>query len=355
MLDKMEDIRAPGVSIRTPRIKLPPPKRSGHEVIRIEDAGVTYNGKDWVFRHLDFRLERGNKAAVVGPNGMGKTTLLRALAGKLPLQEGSRHLGTNVIPGYQAQDFTDVMNPNQNVFSTARDGAVGVSDGDTRNVLGGFGFSGDAVDKQVSVLSGGEKVRLALARLLLRGPNFILLDEPTTHLDIPTRQALECALRDYQGTLCFVSHDIEFIRNVADTIYAIGPGGIVKYFGGYDYYRQKLEEAENGSCQTDDFPDLLGVDIQDEGANPRQLRRQKARRRQEIAARRKPLQRRAKKAEKEVETLHLEQSQLLERIQAGPGGSEMADVNRRLGEIQQEIDAATATWEEAELALEELG
>ncbi|MFO7821548.1 MAG: ABC-F family ATP-binding cassette domain-containing protein [Lentisphaeria bacterium] len=355
MLDKMEEIQVPGNAARPADIKLPKPQRSGHEVIRIEQGGVTYDGDNWVFRNLDFRLERGMKAAIVGPNGMGKTTLLRVLAGKLTLQEGKRQLGTKVKPGYQAQEFTDIMDTAKNVFSTVRDGAAEATDGEARSLLGSFGFSGDSVEKTVEVLSGGEKVRLALARMLLRAPNFILLDEPTTHLDIPTRQALENTLMNYKGTLCFVSHDIEFIRHVADTIYAIGPEGLTKYFGGYDYYRRKLAEAEEfeGSWPADRNSGLAKKGAGGTG-NRQAQRRHKALSRKEISRKIKPLQRRAKSAEAQVQALQTEQKELLAKIQADPMRSDMADINRRLAEIQKGIDEATVAWEEAELAIEEL-
>ncbi len=356
MLDRMEEIRVPGEIDRPARVKVPQPQRSGLEVVRIDEGTVTYDGTNPVFENVSVRLERGTKAALVGPNGMGKTTLLRVLAGQLPLQHGKRQLGANVVLGYQAQDYMEVIQPDHTVFEAAQEAAPDAAQGDVRNFLGCFGFSGDAVEKYVNVLSGGEKVRLALSRLLLRAPNLILLDEPTTHLDIPTRQSLEQALRDYQGTLCFVSHDIAFIRNVADTIYAIGPDGITKYFGDYDYYREKSAtqfaqpETTRAVCDRDE-----SEKSNKNGITRKQERQQEAKRRQELADQQKPLRRKADEAEQRVEALQKEQQELVERIEAEePSGSEMAEINRRLAEIQQEINDATAEWEEAELAIEEL-
>lgn len=352
MLEKMGNIRIPGEVRGLDKIKMPRPSRTGREVVRLQKAGVSYNDRDWVFKNTDFILERGVKAAIVGFNGMGKTTLLRALAGVLPLKEGSRELGANVVPGYQAQDFTEVLDPAQTVFQSARKNASEANDSMTRSLLGGFGFSGESVGKKTEVLSGGEKVRLALACLLLRNPNFLLLDEPTTHLDIPARQALETALVEYGGTLCFVSHDIEFIRNVADTVYRIDHNGVEKYFGGYDYYRGKLAEAQ------DELAFSSGVSVaahdsgDDRGTDAKEKRRRRAAFRKKQRHLEKPLREKARSAEIEVENLHQERNELLETLKCEVKPDEIAGVNRRLREIQDEIKKATLAWEEAELALE---
>lgn len=358
MLDKMEEIRVPGETARPARISLPAPRRSGHEVAVIENGGVTYDGQNWILRNLDFRLERGTRAAVVGLNGMGKTTLLRVLAGRLDLHEGRRRLGTNVTLGYQAQDITDVISRDQNVFRAAREAAPGLPEAETRSLLGGFGFSGDAIEKMVGVLSGGEKVRLALARMLLRAPTFVLLDEPTTHLDIPTRQALEQALADYKGTICLVSHDIEFIRHVANTIYALGPDGITKYHGGYDYYRRKLEEAATQESapiiESDKTVKARRPEPKSKPATRREQRQYRAQKRRELTRKEKPLKRQARQAENKVDKLQAEQADLVARLQAGPPSKEIAEINKRLTEIQTAMDKATLEWEEAELAIEVL-
>ena len=355
MLEKMEEIRVPGELSGLARIKMPEVGRAGFEAVKLQRAGVSYDGENWVFRDLDFCLERGVKAAIVGANGRGKTTLLRVLAGTLPLCQGRRELGTKVGLGYQAQDFAEVLDARQTVFAAARADDSAATDRQARAMLGSFGFSGEAAEKVVDVLSGGEKVRLALVRLLLRNPNLILLDEPTTHLDIPARQALEQALLDFGGTLCFVSHDIEFIRRVADTIYAIEPTGLVKYFGGYDYYRQKLAERESGS-RGSDSGSQAGNSADGPAAedNRKSQRRQRAEARRHAQHRERPLRRRAEAAERQVEDLHQEQSGLLRQLASGAEGERLGEINRRLHRIQPEIAAATAAWEEAELALDEL-
>ncbi|MCF7853984.1 MAG: ATP-binding cassette domain-containing protein [Candidatus Pacebacteria bacterium] len=346
MLDKMDEIEVPPTALTPPRIHLPPVRRSGQEVVQLDDAGLSYDGKTWIFRKLDVTLERGAKAAVVAPNGTGKTSLLRVLAGTLELSEGRRRLGVNVTVGYQAQDYTDILHPGHTVFASAKRLSEAASDADTRSVLGGFGFSGTAVDKQVNVLSGGEKVRLAIATLLLRSPNFLVLDEPTTHLDIPSRQALENALREYPGTLCLVSHDIEFIRQVATTIFHLSPQGLVKYFGGYDYYREK-HEAEKMTA-------LQPAGAIEQQNDKKQRKREEARVRQLFAEQRRPHEEASRTAEQRIDELHAEQETLLEKLQNQPNAPDIAATTRRLGELQKELEQATQQWEQAELAIEDL-
>ncbi|NLF16839.1 MAG: ABC-F family ATP-binding cassette domain-containing protein [Lentisphaerae bacterium] len=349
MLERLEEVEAPPPPIAAPRIRIPPPPPCAAEVLRLEEAGFSYDGTRWIFRDLDLRLERGDKAGVVGLNGLGKTTLLRLLAGKMPLSQGRRVVGHHVEVGYQSQDFAEVMSPDKTVYETAREAAVGRSDGDVRDLLGGFGFSGDAIDKRVQVLSGGEKVRLALARLLLQPLNLLLLDEPTTHLDIHAREALEKALREYPGTLCLVSHDIEFIRQVATSIYAVTPSGVRKYYGTYDYYREKLAAEAAAPAETA-APSEAASGRDDR----RTQRREEARQRQEFARLRRPLEERIRHAEEHSAALESEQAGLYERLQEARPGTDFAAINRRLAEIGKDLETAMADWEEASVTIEDL-
>jgi ATP-binding cassette subfamily F protein 3 len=353
MLEKLEDVEAPPAVFRTMKIRLPPPPHCGAEVLRLDGAGFSYDGARWIFRDLDVRIERGEKVAVVGLNGLGKTTLLRHLAGKLELSAGRRVVGHHVEIGYQSQDYVEVMAPDKTVYATARESAIGRSDGDVRDLLGGFGFSGDAIDKPVAVLSGGEKVRLALARLLLQPLNLLLLDEPTTHLDVHAREALEDALRDYPGTICLVSHDIEFIRHLAGTIYAMTPDGVRKYYGNYDYYREKAveEAAAQAGIAAATTPAATGVAA---GDDRRTQRREEARSRQEFARQRRPCELRIQRAEQASTHLEKEQSILHATLLAARPGTDFAAINRRLTQIETELADALAAWEAASLEIEEL-
>jgi ATP-binding cassette subfamily F protein 3 len=370
-LEKMEEVEVPTMAIKAPRIRLPKPPRSGQEVVRTEGLWFAYDEPNWILRDIDMRLERGDRAAFVGLNGAGKTTLLRLLAGRLQPQKGKRVLGHNVEIGYQAQDFADVMDPNGTVYGTARSTAVNHSDGDVRDLLGGFGFPGEAIDKKVEVLSGGEKVRLGLARLLLQPCNFLILDEPTTHLDIQAREALEEALTEYDGTLCLVSHDIEFVRHVATVVYAVGEGGVTKYFGNYEYYRQKLVEAKaeakaiaNASATaaavaaaTESKAAPVQVEepvVEESAAERRERKRQEAEARKEFARVRKPIEAKIEKAEGLVEKLEAERDRLHEELASGAANLDFAGLTKRLGLVNAELDRWNEMWEAASMELEEL-
>jgi ATP-binding cassette subfamily F protein 3 len=354
MLEKMEEVEIPRVVMRAPRIKVPHPPHCGVEIVRLEAAGITYDGDAWVLRGLDLRIERGEKLGLVGLNGTGKTTLLRAMAGRLPLNEGRRYVGNHVVMGYQAQDFAELMDPARTVLETAKSGNPHLSEREVRRALGGFFFSGDAVEKKVGVLSGGEKMRLAFVRLLLNPPNFLLLDEPTTHLDIPSREALENALQDYEGTICLVSHDIEFTRHVATGILAMSPPVVRRFPGGYDYYREKMEGEEGGKgagCRVQGS----GCGAQDSGGGDKKaLRRERAERRQEMSKVRKPLEKKIKDAERRIAELERERDTLTEGLMKSGTGTDYASINRRLSEIQVDLADTFERWERASCELEKI-
>src|SRR5437660_6784670 len=208
-IERMEKIEAPLGSEKTVHFRFPQPPRSGQRVITIKEVDHAY-GDLVVYRGLNFEAERGQRTVLVGPNGAGKSTLLKLLAGVLPVQRGVRELGHNVKVGYFSQYRVDMLDPKQTVLETARDMANPVPEQVARTVLGSFLFRGDDVFKTTAVLSGGEKSRLALVRLLLDPPNLLLMDEPTTHLDVGSIDALIGALKQYHGTLIFISHDVHF-------------------------------------------------------------------------------------------------------------------------------------------------
>ena len=243
-IDRMEKIEAPVSATRSIKFRFPQPVRSGLRVITLKEVGHTYKNTDGsgeltVYRGLNFEAERGQRTVLVGPNGAGKSTLLKLLGAALPIQQGERLLGHNVRVGYFSQHRGDTLNMKHQVLESVLDSPNPVNEQTARTVLGSFLFRGDDVFKTVGVLSGGEKSRLALVKLLLDPPNLLLMDEPTTHLDIGSIDALIAALHQYEGTLIFISHDVHFIRAMASTVLHISAGQLTPYAGDYQYYLEK--------------------------------------------------------------------------------------------------------------------
>jgi len=219
----------------------PPTRKSGHRVVSLEGIHKSY-GDIRVYEGLDFEITQGEKAVLAGENGAGKSTLLKILAGIADIDNGKRTVGYNVDIGYFSQTRTDVLNVENTVLQEAYSAAPGYMAEETvRTILGAFLFTGDDADKKVKVLSGGEKSRLILAKLLIDPPNFLLLDEPTTHLDVDAVDALVRALNSYEGTIVFISHDIHFVRSVANNVFEVKSGRVRKFPGSFDYYLEKRD------------------------------------------------------------------------------------------------------------------
>lgn len=243
-LDKIERIEAPIAGVRTLHFRFPPAPRSGREVVEIKDLTHIYDDKI-LFLATNLLIERGDRIAFLGPNGAGKSTLLRVIMGMEPPTEGSVQLGDhNVIPGYFEQNQAEALDLKKTVMETIHDEVPDWKNEEVRTLLGRFLFAGDTVFKQVAALSGGEKARLALAKMLLRPANLLILDEPTNHLDIPAKEMLEEALQNYDGTAIVVSHDRYFISQVANKIVEIRDGEFRVYLGDYHYYLQKIAEEK---------------------------------------------------------------------------------------------------------------
>ncbi len=243
-LDKIERIEAPTGGLRTLHFRFPPAPRSGREVVIIKDLVHTY-GEKILFLGADLLIERGDRIAFLGPNGAGKSTLLHLIMGMEQPTEGIVELGNhNVIPGYFEQNQAEALDLSRTVMETIHDEVPDWKNEEVRTLLGRFLFSGDTVYKKVEALSGGEKARLALAKMLLRPASLLILDEPTNHLDIPAKEMLEEAIQNYDGTVIIVSHDRYFISQVANKIVEIRDGEFRTYLGDYHYYLDKIAEEK---------------------------------------------------------------------------------------------------------------
>ena len=339
------------------RLRLAEPPPSGVEMFRCENLGFSYDGVKKVFEGISFNVARGDKVALIGYNGLGKTTLMRIMAGTRQPTEGKAVLGHNVVPGYLSQEFAETVPPDLSVYRNAKnawDAHGGGPEKVFRNQLGAFGFDENDVEKPAGVLSGGEKIRLAFLRLFLSAPNMLLLDEPTTHLDLDGRRLLQDALLKYRGTIVLVSHDIDFVRAVATSVIEITREGIMQFPGGYDYYAEKKEEGRRKKEE---------VGTKAEGHRPsgvegrlssRELRQQRAAERAKIAPRVKELKKRVETAERKIDELQKALDEASAELFNPTPSTDFAEVNRKVRTLQFEIDRYTADWEEAAMELEEL-
>jgi ATP-binding cassette subfamily F protein 3 len=372
-IERMDKVDAPSNDERKIDFQFPQPQRSGLRVIKLEQVDYAY-GENVVYRGLDFQSERGQRIVLVGPNGAGKSTLLKILAGVLTPQQGLRTLGHNVKAGYYSQYRVEMLNPERTVLEEGLDTPQRVSEQFVRTLLGCFLFRGDDVFKKVSVLSGGEKSRLALVKLLLDPPNLLLMDEPTTHLDMSSIDALAYALDQFEGTLIFISHDVYFIRALANHVVHVNAGRLTHYSGGYQYYLDKTQAVSARAALTSpgvdrrrlltnnqpaysSGPQANGSGELANAVSRKEQKRMDAEQRQARSRRRKEQQQIVHKLEKQIQELETRQAELVAELEkqetyGTPGLAQQ--INRDLVSVQRHLAELNPEWEQAATALANL-
>ncbi len=358
-IDRMEKIEAPTGDDKKIDFQFPQPQRSGLKAITLENIHFAY-GENVVYHGMEFKAERGQRTVLVGPNGAGKSTLLKILAGVLVPQSGERTLGHNVKAGYYSQYRVDMLDPSRTVFEEALDTPQRVTEQFVRTLLGSFLFRGDDVFKKVSVLSGGEKSRLALVKLLLDPPNLLLMDEPTTHLDMSSIDALAFALDQFEGTLIFISHDVYFIRALSNHVVHVNSGQLKHYPGGYQYYLDKTKAVSARAALTSGgtsstSPNNSGnnsgrrVTPPSDGAvNRKEQKRLEAEQRQARSGKRKAQQQLVHRLEKEIQELEARLVELtaeLEKPETYEKTGRAVEVNRELLHAQERLAELNPEWE----------
>lgn len=341
LLDKMERIEIPKINDKSIGITFEIDRRSGNDVLKVEDLTVGYEDQV-ISNHLDFHLNRLDRVALIGPNGIGKSTILKTVAGDLPKISGEIYYGKSLDMGYFDQEQANltsnntVLNEVWNCFPTRLEK-------DIRTLLGNFLFTGDDVFKTVNQLSGGEKVRLTLCKLMLEKNNFLLLDEPTNHLDIDSKEMLELSLEDYEGTVFFISHDRYFIDKIATRILEVTPEGVVSYLGNYsDYIEKKQQLAELEAAKLAEQSNI------DTSNNITDYQKQKEQRRLE-QQRKRQLEETETKIAMYEEELEYKKAELFQE-EVYLDSQKSAQVQARIEELEQLIMEAMEIWEELSLS-----
>ena len=353
-IERMDKIEAPVNDTSKIGFSFPQPLRSGQKVITLENIHFAY-GENIVYRGMDFLAERDQRIVLVGPNGAGKSTLLKILAGVVMPQSGTRTLGHNAKSGYYSQYRVEMLQESRTVFEEAMDTPSRVTEQSIRTLLGSFLFRGDDVFKKVSVLSGGEKSRLALVKLLLDPPNLLLMDEPTTHLDMASIDALVGALKQFKGTLVFISHDVYFIRALCGHVVHVNAGKLTHYPGGYQYYLDKTKATSaraaltsggsNGKLTNSSPNHSQQKSAPAVKVDRKEQKRLEAQQRQARSGERKAQQQLVHKLEKEIQELEAKQVELtaeLEKPETYEKPGRAQEINRELAHVQERSRASHA-------------
>ncbi|MCH4171874.1 MAG: ABC-F family ATP-binding cassette domain-containing protein [Lactobacillus sp.] len=347
-LEKMDRIERPDAADKTIHFRFSEEKKSGNDVLKVQNAAIGYDPKAIMAQPVNLDVKRQRRHAIIGPNGVGKSTLLRSIIGQIPLLKGTVQLGTNVAIGYYDQEQRNLHRA-KTVLNEIWDEHPTMPEKDIRTILGSFLFSGDDVAKIVAQLSGGEKARLLLTKLALEHDNFLIMDEPTNHLDIDSKEVLLDALKNFDGTVLFVSHDRYFINSLATEITEITPKGSTLYLGNYDYYLEKKAEidalAAEKAAAANPAPTTANlsqaqVDYKDSKSQQKAIRK---------------LQREVADLEQQIDAISA-QSQAIQTQMAAPevatSYSKMQDLQAQLDDLNTKLTPLETQWEEKSMALE---
>ncbi|WP_080836133.1 ABC-F family ATP-binding cassette domain-containing protein [Cohnella massiliensis] len=337
-MERIERLEKPG-HLKQASFSFTTERRTGKDVLQVSDVSAAPAAElGPLFRQVSFEVKRGERIAVLGPNGVGKSTLLRALVGELELRGGTVRWGTGVMLGYYDQEQRQ-LNPANTVLEEVWSAYSQLPEAEIRTVLGNFLFSGDDVKKSVGSLSGGEKARVALSKLMLRKANVLVLDEPTNHLDLWSREVLEAALEEYEGTLLFVSHDRYFINRLADRIVDLHPDGVRHFLGNYDDMLGKQQEMEEWDKQAEKAPSgaAASTPASDYEADKRAKREERSR------------QRKREQAEADIERLETEIAAFEEEMATEAVFTDyvkLREIQTAVQKLREELEAAYAVWEQ---------
>lgn len=348
-LEKMERLERPEGDEKGPHFKFTADSQSGNIVLTVKDAAIGYDGRI-ISSPINIDLRKNQVMAIVGPNGIGKSTLLKSVLGQIPFVKGSSEFGTNVKVGYYDQEQHN-LHDKKTVLNELWDDHPTTPEKDIRSILGSFLFIGDDVSKVVHNLSGGEKARLLLTKLAMKHDNFLILDEPTNHLDIESKEVLENAVMDFNGTVLFVSHDRYFINKVATCVLEIAPQGSTLYLGDYDYYLEKKAEQEEiaAAKSTAETP----IENSPKEVSTGKVNYQQGKERQKQERR---LKRSVEEFEQLVEKLDAQKNDLENQMSSPENYNDlekMGELQAKLQEISKKLAEAEENWEQASMELEE--
>ena len=356
MLLKVERLEKPEEIENEMKLLFAPRESSGNDVLMAKELGKSYDGKR-LFSHGTFSLQRGEHVALIGDNGSGKTTLLKILNGLIRADEGEFRLGSKVKIAYYDQEHA-VLNMEKTLFDEIQDSYPDMNNTKVRNVLAAFLFTGDDVYKRIQDLSGGEQGRVSLAKLMLSDANFLILDEPTNHLDIQGKEVLEEAIRNYEGTVLYVSHDRYFINKTATRIIELFSNRFDNYIGNYDYYIEKKEDVRAyGDLQQKDKMPLETIDPEEaQRLEEKESKRLDWENQKELSAKRRKWQNALQKAEEKIAKLEERKEELTASMEeVGSDVGRLMEIHKEQEAIEKELEEQYAIWEESSLELENLG